>query len=189
MRRRPPRSTRTDTLLPYTTLFRSRRRRGAATDARAGDGDRLQVPGFRRNRLRTARWLLRLPDDRRRRRRLADGHSRLVDELPFQSAAGKQFLQRLAPILAARNRRRAHAAYQIGRIDDLHLALRGELVERIGQTASRNAVTLRRFVALRPRGPRPQDPRHYQPRAHPVPHRARDPPGPGGRRGGEGWGQ
>src|SRR3546814_6222490 len=32
-----------------------RRRRGAATDARAGDGDRLQVPGFRRNRLRTAR--------------------------------------------------------------------------------------------------------------------------------------
>src|SRR3546814_11259806 len=88
-----------------------------------------------------------LPDDRRRRRRLADGHSRLVDELPFQSAAGQQFLQRLAPILAARNRRRAHAAYQIGRIDDLHLALRGELVERIGQTASRNAVTLRRFVA------------------------------------------
>src|SRR3546814_7801636 len=27
MRRRPPRSTRTDTLFPYTTLFRSRRRR------------------------------------------------------------------------------------------------------------------------------------------------------------------
>src|SRR3546814_3361020 len=28
MRRRPPRSTRTDTLLPYTTLFRSFKRRG-----------------------------------------------------------------------------------------------------------------------------------------------------------------
>src|SRR3546814_21047319 len=28
MIRRPPRSTRTDTLFPYTTLFRSRRRRG-----------------------------------------------------------------------------------------------------------------------------------------------------------------
>src|SRR3546814_5053381 len=28
MLRRPPRSTRTDTLFPYTTLFRSRRRRG-----------------------------------------------------------------------------------------------------------------------------------------------------------------
>src|SRR3546814_7442592 len=34
MIRRPPRSTRTDTLFPYTTLFRSRRRqkRGAAPD-------------------------------------------------------------------------------------------------------------------------------------------------------------
>src|SRR3546814_10845834 len=30
MRRRPPRSTRTDTLFPYTTLFRSVRRAGAA---------------------------------------------------------------------------------------------------------------------------------------------------------------
>src|SRR3546814_3057374 len=30
MRRRPPRSTRTDTLLPYTTLFRSQRSRGPA---------------------------------------------------------------------------------------------------------------------------------------------------------------
>src|SRR3546814_8914971 len=37
MRRRPPRSTRTDTLFPYTTLFRSRRhsrRHGALTDRR-----------------------------------------------------------------------------------------------------------------------------------------------------------
>src|SRR3546814_11888749 len=30
MRRRPPRSTRTDTLFPYTTLFRSRRMTSAA---------------------------------------------------------------------------------------------------------------------------------------------------------------
>src|SRR3546814_19072091 len=45
MIRRPPRSTRTDTLFPYTTLFRSLerilrnlevRRRGAFTDARGG---------------------------------------------------------------------------------------------------------------------------------------------------------
>src|SRR3546814_7571379 len=35
MRRRPPRSTRTDTLFPYTTLFRSRRR-PAAQDLAAG---------------------------------------------------------------------------------------------------------------------------------------------------------
>src|SRR3546814_17848503 len=40
MRRRPPRSTRTDTLFPYTTLFRS--------DALAGDGDvYLCQPGGR----------------------------------------------------------------------------------------------------------------------------------------------
>src|SRR3546814_4842631 len=33
MSRRPPRSTRTDTLFPYTTLFRSRLRSGAGRDA------------------------------------------------------------------------------------------------------------------------------------------------------------
>src|SRR3546814_7516582 len=33
MIRRPPRSTRTDTLLPYTTLFRSTARRGGDDDA------------------------------------------------------------------------------------------------------------------------------------------------------------
>src|SRR3546814_6924858 len=39
MVRRPPRSTRTDTLFPYTTLFRSRRFRGfAGTDVALGDG-------------------------------------------------------------------------------------------------------------------------------------------------------
>src|SRR3546814_10306198 len=43
MIRRPPRSTRTDTLFPYTTLFRSR---GAGRDARRGDrGRRLYDPG------------------------------------------------------------------------------------------------------------------------------------------------
>src|SRR3546814_13925886 len=35
MIRRPPRSTRTDTLFPYTTLFRSRRKRLSAQDFRA----------------------------------------------------------------------------------------------------------------------------------------------------------
>src|SRR3546814_5228908 len=35
MRRRPPRSTRTDTLFPYTTLFRAHRRR-AGVDGRRG---------------------------------------------------------------------------------------------------------------------------------------------------------
>src|SRR3546814_4468555 len=39
MRRRPPGSTRTDTLFPYTTLFRSHRRR------RAGAAEREQLVG------------------------------------------------------------------------------------------------------------------------------------------------
>src|SRR3546814_10611414 len=36
MIRRPPRSTRTDTLVPYTTLFRARRRGGRSRSARNG---------------------------------------------------------------------------------------------------------------------------------------------------------
>src|SRR3546814_1908728 len=42
MRRRPPRSTRTDTLFPYTTLFRSERRMrivGARSEGRGIEGD------------------------------------------------------------------------------------------------------------------------------------------------------
>src|SRR3546814_3460846 len=41
MRRRPPRSTRTDTLFPYTTLFRSLR---AALRARPGGGHAAALP-------------------------------------------------------------------------------------------------------------------------------------------------
>src|SRR6056297_3004297 len=54
MIRRPPRSTRTDTLFPYTTLFRSRRgarRSHGLTGARTrGPGVRLGVHGRRRDR-------------------------------------------------------------------------------------------------------------------------------------------
>src|SRR3546814_7698834 len=45
MRRRPPRSTRTDTLFPYTTLFRSQRRKCLIDDGEglaAGRPDRRQ---------------------------------------------------------------------------------------------------------------------------------------------------
>src|SRR3546814_1999919 len=38
MIRRPPRTTRTDTLVPYTTLFRSRRRQFAPADFRGENG-------------------------------------------------------------------------------------------------------------------------------------------------------
>src|SRR3546814_7523592 len=44
MIRRPPRSTRTDTLFPYTTLFRSLRRRRARGEALLG-GDRFGLAG------------------------------------------------------------------------------------------------------------------------------------------------
>src|SRR3546814_20829537 len=50
MIRRPPRSTRTDTLLPYTTLFRSlrpQRDRGAAGVARRGAGSGVRTPVVR----------------------------------------------------------------------------------------------------------------------------------------------
>src|SRR3546814_2066590 len=40
MIRRPPRSTRTDTLFPYTTLFRSPRRRQLVADTRGARGGR-----------------------------------------------------------------------------------------------------------------------------------------------------
>src|SRR3546814_9930725 len=46
MIRRPPRSTRTDTLFPYTTLFRSCQSRGCRARHQAGDGDPGRaVPG------------------------------------------------------------------------------------------------------------------------------------------------
>src|SRR3546814_17339041 len=55
MIRRPPRSTRTDTLFPYTTLFRSRLDRGDGTvrSASGAEGDRaLQSDGRRLDRRR-----------------------------------------------------------------------------------------------------------------------------------------
>src|SRR3546814_19698186 len=46
MIRRPPRSTRTDTLFPYTTLFRSHRRGAGSQPSRGpGRGGRAQAPG------------------------------------------------------------------------------------------------------------------------------------------------
>src|SRR3546814_12446178 len=45
MRRRPPRSTRTDTLFPYTTLFRSQRSEAARLCLRIKEGiDRRERP-------------------------------------------------------------------------------------------------------------------------------------------------
>src|SRR3546814_5604297 len=43
MNRRPPRSTRPDTLFPYTTLFRSRAEHRAGKGARRGPGEAAEV--------------------------------------------------------------------------------------------------------------------------------------------------
>src|SRR3546814_5792447 len=43
MLRRPPRSTRTDTLFPYTTLFRSRRQGAASDENRSRSSSRQQA--------------------------------------------------------------------------------------------------------------------------------------------------
>src|SRR3546814_5880791 len=51
MIRRPPRSTRTDTLFPYTTLFRSSRQRIRPTPVEEGAVDGRRVVGGRVNRL------------------------------------------------------------------------------------------------------------------------------------------
>src|SRR3546814_15495528 len=48
MIRRPPRSTRTDTLFPYTTLFRSARRRGGRQDSDQRPRRRIQRTHGRR---------------------------------------------------------------------------------------------------------------------------------------------
>src|SRR3546814_12328456 len=63
MIRRPPRSTRTDTLFPYTTLFRSNRRRSGVAKAQetlrtAGDGRRFSFPTRRVRHLRRHRFTI-----------------------------------------------------------------------------------------------------------------------------------
>src|SRR3546814_17706268 len=82
MIRRPPRSTRTDTLFPYTTLFRSgagSRRHGRAARDRADRAvRRLEGPGDDGRRRRDRRHAClrpRYPYDELDRRRTADGRS------------------------------------------------------------------------------------------------------------------
>src|SRR3546814_16020404 len=55
MIRRPPRSTRTDTLFPYTTLFRSRGWAGGSARPRANRADGLFVRADRRGALHACR--------------------------------------------------------------------------------------------------------------------------------------
>src|SRR3546814_2571958 len=65
MIRRPPRSTRTDTLFPYTTLFRSASLHGSA---RPGEGDRVSRRTTRRGEPRARRAASAAPRCRRSRK-------------------------------------------------------------------------------------------------------------------------
>src|SRR3546814_18078510 len=82
---RPPRSTRTDTLFPYTTLFRSGHGevgegaawRHAQTDprSRTDAGDRVARGGYRRQRGRAREeYLRRLPEDAAQETQAAEGY-------------------------------------------------------------------------------------------------------------------
>src|SRR3546814_14456491 len=79
MIRRPPRSTRTDTLFPYTTLFRSRGVRGGALRRGAGGvppGSRCAARGCRHQLQRRERPPPTEPPRRGRRRRRASARLR-----------------------------------------------------------------------------------------------------------------
>src|SRR3546814_12578572 len=113
MIRRPPRSTRTDTLFPYTTLFRSQcRRRLCRLLARAGRGAARDGAGIaRRARTRRVRALLPAGGDRRR-----PHAQRLRGADPLAQQAARQCVARplhparrgRAPPLAARRMGASH---------------------------------------------------------------------------------
>src|SRR3546814_15873801 len=113
MIRRPPRSTRTDTLFPYTTLFRSslvgEQRRGHR-DGLLDDGTRIELPhlpvdaaglhlGEVENLVDQARQALALlHDDREEAAAVADIDLRIIDQdLAERADRG----QRRAPLVAA----------------------------------------------------------------------------------------
>src|SRR3546814_18453080 len=113
MLRRPPRSTRTDTLVPYTTLFRSALKR-------------LKVTEIAREDLRQPPVLpIGLPLDEARRRMDAaaldfavvlDDERRLHGYLGPRRADGEGVVQNRAPLLDAEGDPHAHLKAAVGRI-------------------------------------------------------------------------
>src|SRR3546814_593874 len=96
MIRRPPRSTRTDTLFPYTTLFRSARQ-----------ADRKQSAIRPRRRKRGAKGAARLPP-RQFRRRKRDEIRRVVTQAQLQAAlADARQLHHLPSLNSSRARGRS----------------------------------------------------------------------------------
>src|SRR3546814_5301086 len=87
MIRRPPRSTRTDTLFPYTTLFRSeRRRRGDGFPPRRVADPRRPVPPRKHRDRAWSRDARQFPEDRGAARRRAQGGMSRFGPFPDPSA-------------------------------------------------------------------------------------------------------
>src|SRR3546814_7711177 len=94
-RRRPPRSTRTDTLFPYTTLFRSRQAgRGAAADCPGADHTDLANPHPSRRRT----GGVRSRHHRRRHRPPLSPSVQAIDAVPNRSEEHTSELQSLMRI-------------------------------------------------------------------------------------------
>src|SRR3546814_9075418 len=94
MIRRPPRSTRTDTLFPYPTLFRSRCGGEWRGRSQAGGGA-VAILGGRAGRRESALCSLSRPDDSRRRKGDGDGRSAADDAGDLERAV-LQFHEPLA---------------------------------------------------------------------------------------------
>src|SRR3546814_17985446 len=121
MIRRPPRSTRTDTLFPYTTLFRSRRRRsppGAVPDRTAR---RRRPPGLGAGRAQRPR----VPPDRAQAPGAAPGRGTLP-AVPAPAGGGGRKRRRACAAAAGRDlRHRAAAPGRTRRGAQREEALRG----------------------------------------------------------------
>src|SRR3546814_14166118 len=97
MIRRPPRSTRTDTLFPYTTLFRSRFRPGICRPDREGRGRNRWI-------LLNRKGLKRQYPGQNDAKRHDPGKNRPVDEETRSHPLGLTFLLRLGATLGRRLR-------------------------------------------------------------------------------------
>src|SRR3546814_17467944 len=102
MRRRPPRSTRTDTLFPYTTLFRSPQRSLGAIDTLLRASYDLQPQPVATDYLAAATGL----SLRQHRRGLLMLVTNLRDEDSEDLLAAVRMLQRRNPVVVARSEER-----------------------------------------------------------------------------------
>src|SRR3546814_1326839 len=100
MIRRPPRSTRTDTLFPYTTLFRSP---WCGFAQYVQDGRDVMMLDHPENDEQLARFIQRISDDAQWREQLIQGGSQVVDRHAWSEMA-KSYLALYDQVLEERSR-------------------------------------------------------------------------------------